>query len=320
MGNKNTNTMALSIMLVILTGALSQTGEAVSECAKGCMDFCLKERATTIPACEIACENYCGQVTPNQDSHKGSRVEMQGRGARQGSGSGYVVEDQTEVEVGIRVQVQMSRFGFKFRSMLMSWDWRATRLEVFYDHWTWSKEIARFCTVAYSPCANIPVSGVVDIPVSGVADIPVSGVAEPLNFASHTAAAPELNPTTQPLPTIPETQPISSPDPACIIPDIPTHAPQMTLQSIPESSHTVCHDTVHDWFRSLMSINNGDQIEEASYMVVSSIWNARNNLPWNQKFVTIAIVILSAHLNLYQWKCGQKSRMEPLLSSQRARG
>ncbi|KAM6584107.1 hypothetical protein CsatB_011109 [Cannabis sativa] len=56
-----------------------------------------------------------------------------------------------------------------------------------------------------------------------------------------------------------------------------------------------------------------EQLEEA-LMVAWAIWNARNNLLWNQKSTTAAEVILSARTHLYQWQCAQQSKLEPPLS------
>ncbi|KAM6600456.1 hypothetical protein CsatA_020065 [Cannabis sativa] len=69
----------------------------------------------------------------------------------------------------------------------------------------------------------------------------------------------------------------------------------------------------YSWFQDLMSSNSGEQLEEA-LMVAWAIWNARNNLLWNQKSTTAAEVILSARTHLYQWQCAQQSKLEPPLS------
>ncbi|KAF4371079.1 hypothetical protein G4B88_020523 [Cannabis sativa] len=71
MANKTVNIRALSMMLVVLlVGAFFQTGEALSDCGKGCMPVCLAERGATIPMCEIACEDYCRQISA-EDSNFG---------------------------------------------------------------------------------------------------------------------------------------------------------------------------------------------------------------------------------------------------------
>ncbi|XP_060969483.1 uncharacterized protein LOC133036768 [Cannabis sativa] len=69
----------------------------------------------------------------------------------------------------------------------------------------------------------------------------------------------------------------------------------------------------YNWFQDLMSSNSGEQLEEA-LMVAWAIWNARNNLLWNQKSTTTVEVILSARTHLYQWQCAQQSKLEPPLS------
>ncbi|XP_060964543.1 uncharacterized protein LOC115704339 [Cannabis sativa] len=59
--------------------------------------------------------------------------------------------------------------------------------------------------------------------------------------------------------------------------------------------------------------NSKEQIEEA-LMVSWAIWNARNNLMWNQKNTTAAEVVLSARTHLYQWQNAQQTKGEPPLS------
>uniref|UniRef100_A0A803PWA8 Uncharacterized protein n=1 Tax=Cannabis sativa TaxID=3483 RepID=A0A803PWA8_CANSA len=70
----------------------------------------------------------------------------------------------------------------------------------------------------------------------------------------------------------------------------------------------------HEWFQQVMVSNNTGQIEEA-LMVTWAIWNARNQLLWNQKSTAALDVVLSARSNLYQWQSAQQNRFDPLLSS-----
>ncbi|XP_060965674.1 uncharacterized protein LOC133034579 [Cannabis sativa] len=66
-----------------------------------------------------------------------------------------------------------------------------------------------------------------------------------------------------------------------------------------------------DWFWHLFEVNLTSNVEEA-LMICWAIWNARNDLLWNQKSSAAATIVLSARSNLNQWKCAQQRRMEPL--------
>uniref|UniRef100_A0A803PHD5 Reverse transcriptase zinc-binding domain-containing protein n=1 Tax=Cannabis sativa TaxID=3483 RepID=A0A803PHD5_CANSA len=68
-----------------------------------------------------------------------------------------------------------------------------------------------------------------------------------------------------------------------------------------------------EWFQGLMQTNTQEKIEE-TLKVSWAIWNARNNLMWNQKSATAAEVVLSARTHLYQWQRAQQSKFEPPLS------
>lgn len=65
--------LLIMIWVVVVIGYCSNnmrvSEAAVSECAKPCMPVCLKEEGATLPICEIACENYCKQISGN---HGGS--------------------------------------------------------------------------------------------------------------------------------------------------------------------------------------------------------------------------------------------------------
>ncbi|KAL6290710.1 hypothetical protein Pyn_16272 [Prunus yedoensis var. nudiflora] len=66
MANK---TAILICVLVVVVGCSSMQGsEAISACAKPCMPVCMKEEGASIPICEIACENYCKQISGNRNS------------------------------------------------------------------------------------------------------------------------------------------------------------------------------------------------------------------------------------------------------------
>ncbi|KAF4381197.1 hypothetical protein F8388_012119 [Cannabis sativa] len=61
MANKTVNIRALSMMLVARRFRIA---------VRGGMPVCLAERGATIPMCEIACEDYCRQIS-GRDSNFG---------------------------------------------------------------------------------------------------------------------------------------------------------------------------------------------------------------------------------------------------------
>ena len=68
MANIKTNKIPAIVICVLVAMVCSYSmkgSEALSDCAKPCMPVCLKEEGANIPICEIACENYCKQVSGN---------------------------------------------------------------------------------------------------------------------------------------------------------------------------------------------------------------------------------------------------------------
>ncbi|KAM1819434.1 hypothetical protein ACFX15_001020 [Malus domestica] len=65
MANKTNKIPAIVIcvLVVMVCSCIMKGSEALSDCAKPCMPVCMKEEGASIPICEIACENYCKQVS-----------------------------------------------------------------------------------------------------------------------------------------------------------------------------------------------------------------------------------------------------------------
>ncbi|PRQ58776.1 hypothetical protein RchiOBHm_Chr1g0362981 [Rosa chinensis] len=57
--------LLIMIWVVVVIGCSNNmlVTEAVSDCAEPCMPVCLKEEGATLHVCEIACENYCQQIS-----------------------------------------------------------------------------------------------------------------------------------------------------------------------------------------------------------------------------------------------------------------
>ncbi|KAF5733738.1 hypothetical protein HS088_TW16G00178 [Tripterygium wilfordii] len=49
----------------VLFSLYANVGEGVSDCAKQCMPTCMREDGATLEACDVACEEYCKQITGN---------------------------------------------------------------------------------------------------------------------------------------------------------------------------------------------------------------------------------------------------------------
>uniref|UniRef100_A0A803QAE6 Uncharacterized protein n=1 Tax=Cannabis sativa TaxID=3483 RepID=A0A803QAE6_CANSA len=78
--------------------------------------------------------------------------------------------------------------------------------------------------------------------------------------------------------------------------------------------HSIVSGMPTEFWSAFWKINVQPKIEEA-LMVTWAIWNARNQLLWNQKSTVALDVVLSARSNLYQWQSAQQNRFDPLLSS-----
>nr|DAD26755.1 TPA_asm: hypothetical protein HUJ06_028223 [Nelumbo nucifera] len=61
MATSSNKVFAVCFISALFMMASFQMSEAISECAQQCVPFCMKDAGNTVPACEVACENYCKQ-------------------------------------------------------------------------------------------------------------------------------------------------------------------------------------------------------------------------------------------------------------------
>ncbi|KAB1208400.1 hypothetical protein CJ030_MR7G001369 [Morella rubra] len=69
MASKNPlNVLFISVLVVT---SWANASVALSQCAKGCMPVCLREKGAAKTSCEKACEAYCRQVSGNNAGDQG---------------------------------------------------------------------------------------------------------------------------------------------------------------------------------------------------------------------------------------------------------